>query len=77
MKPSHQSSSGAIVVQEQKIRELCKQLLACRSDAETARLGRALRAALHEYIEQTRGMVLILPLYGASLRKEDNKLPIN
>src|SRR5262245_14234826 len=56
MKPSHQSSSGAIVVQEQKIRELCKQLLACRSDAETVRLGRALRAALHEYIEQTHDL---------------------
>jgi len=49
-------------VQEQTIRELCRQLLACRSDAVTARLARALRAALHEYIEQTRGTVLVLPL---------------
>jgi len=43
---------------EDSIKDLCDRLLAEQDEARARDLGHKLRAALHEYVEQTRSKIL-------------------
>ena len=40
---------------EERIRQLCKQVVACKTEAEAEELAQQLKALLHDRIEQLRG----------------------
>lgn len=46
-----------------KIRELCREIVACEDDPHCIDMLEELRSALHVYIEAMRGNVIVFPMY--------------
>jgi hypothetical protein len=49
---------------EECIRELCEQAAACASETGAVELARQLRSLMHERVEELRGNLLTMPLFG-------------
>jgi hypothetical protein len=47
---------------EDRVRELCAQVVACETEEETIILARQLHSLIHEHIEELRGKLATLPL---------------
>jgi hypothetical protein len=50
-----------------KIRELCREVVACEDDARCIDMLEELRSALHVYIEAMRGKVIVFPMCKSDL----------
>jgi hypothetical protein len=45
---------------ESRVRELCQQLIDCKTEDEVVELSRQLRELIHERVEQIRNHVILL-----------------
>jgi len=46
---------------EARIKELCARLVNCISEAESAEIARELHTALHDYLENARSRLIVVP----------------
>ena len=58
---------------DEEIRNLCKQLIACRDDAEVHILAERLRQLVHESIQEARSQIRVLPILNRSAERKTDK----